>query len=239
MIPDKRAIAQILDNAPGPLPWYGRTAGNRLYSGGLEFEWSYSEEIHQSLLVKRNHGEQFVTDIPVFGVAKMYTYVKAISADRFALWWQRKAASGRSEVQFRVYNSTALRQIDDWRGGLPEAVENLIGASEISTFAIPATLDDGLNCVALPRPFSRDSEILVLVNRATVGMDICIWSIDTKSQTVFVMPQQWWNKSDADFGYQWISRVARDALSGLIVGDGVRIDPFVLDASGLKRGDGY
>lgn len=70
-------------------------------------------------------------------------------------------------------------------------------------------------------------------------MDICIWSIDTKSQTVFVMPQQWWNKSDADFGYQWISRVARDALSGLIVGDGVRIDPFVLDASGLKRGDGY
>jgi hypothetical protein len=53
------------------------------------------------------------------------------------------------------------------------------------------------------------------------------------------MPQQWWNKSDADFGYQWISRVARDALSGLIVGDGVRIDPFVLDASGLKRGDGY
>ena len=53
-----------------------------------------------------------------------------------------------------------------------------------------------------------------------------------------VIPQDWWNESDADFGYQWITRVGRDPKSGRLVGDGIRIEPFKLDASGRRREDG-
>ena len=42
------------------------------------------------------------------------------------------------------------------------------------------------------------------------------------------------NRGDFDFGYQWITRVARDPKSRHIVGDGIRITPFRLDASGRK-----
>jgi len=232
MIPDKLAIARTLDNAPGPLPWYGRTAGNRLYSRDLELEWTYSTEINQSLLVKRTDNAQFSVNVPVFGVAKAYTYVKALSGDRFALWWQERSGSSMGAIQLRVYDSNVLQQIHDWRSGPLVASENLIGAREIAAFSVPSVLDDGLNRVSLPPQFSHNTETHILVNRAAAGIDVCIFSIDTNSQTIFVMPQHWWNKSDVDFAYQWITRVAREPLSGLIVGDGIRVDPFVLDASG-------
>jgi hypothetical protein len=238
-IPDKLAIAQTLDDSPGPLPWYGRTAGSRLYSHGLELEWTYSEEIHRSLLIKRTDSGQSGAHLPVFGVAKTYTYVKSLPGDRFSLWWQERSGSAMGAIQFRVYDSAVLHEIHNWRSEGTDASENLIGAPELCTFAITSALDDGLNRVTFPSQFSCDVEILVLVNRIEDGIDICIWSIDTKSQTIFVMPQRWWNNSDADFGYQWITRVAREHISGLIVGDGIRISPFVLDASGTTRNSGH
>ncbi|MBI5301277.1 MAG: hypothetical protein HY868_04000 [Chloroflexi bacterium] len=61
-------------------------------------------------------------------------------------------------------------------------------------------------------------------NRAIFG-----FSFD--KQIVEVYPQDWFNKGDYDFGYQWITRVARDE-DGKIIGDGIRLDRFRLDASG-------
>jgi hypothetical protein len=89
--------------------------------------------------------------------------------------------------------------------------------------------------MALPREFTIADEILILANRAASGIDICIWRIDSGRQQITVLPQQWWNESDVDFGYQWITRVAAEPVSGLIVGDGIRVSPFILDPSGLKR----
>lgn len=98
----------------------------------------------------------------MFGIANTYNYVKDLTQDRFALWWQERSGSGLGGIQFRVYDSTVIQQIHDWRSSLPEASENRIGAREIATFAIPLTLDDGPNRVDLPREFLHDMETLVL-----------------------------------------------------------------------------
>ena len=42
-------------------------------------------------------------------------------------------------------------------------------------------------------------------------------------------PQDWFNKGDADFGYQWITRAIRNPKTNLIEGQGIRISEFILD----------
>ena len=80
-----------------------------------------------------------------------------------------------------------------------------------------------------PNAFADVGEILVL--SAPQPNQLCLWIVDTRSARVSVFPQDWWNRADLDFGYQWVTRVARDPNTGKIVGEGIRIQPFVLDSS--------
>jgi hypothetical protein len=44
-------------------------------------------------------------------------------------------------------------------------------------------------------------------------------------------PQDWFNAGGLDYGYQWVTRVVRDSQTGHIHGQGIRIQPFILDDS--------
>jgi hypothetical protein len=46
-------------------------------------------------------------------------------------------------------------------------------------------------------------------------------------------PQDWFNKSNVDLGYQWITRAIRDS-NGVIHGQGIRISDFILDDTGTQ-----
>ena len=46
---------------------------------------------------------------------------------------------------------------------------------------------------------------------------------------VFNYPQDWFNKSNADFGYQWITRAISNPETNLIEGQEIRITDFILD----------
>ena len=232
MVPDREAVTSTLEAAPGPLPWYGRSAGDRIYRPGLELEWIYAEDVHQSLLVERSGGGGIGT---VYGVGKIYSYPKSLSAQRFVLWWQKRSPLGMGVIQFRVFDANGLHPIENWHDAWNDESDYLFGAPEITAFSIPSQLDDGVNSVALPEEFTLADEMLILVNRAATGIDICIWRIDPGRRQIVVLPQRWWNEGDADFDYQWITRVATEPRSGRIVGDGIRISPFVLDVSGLNR----
>lgn len=200
MIPDAKVVYSALDLAPGPLPWYGRSAGDRIYGRGLDLEWVYAEDIRQSLLVE--HGASDGPRGPVFGIGKIYTYPKSLSPERFALWWQKRNPSGWGAVQFRVFDASELHPIANWRDDWNANSDYLIGAPEIASFHVPANLSDGMNRVALPREFACTDEILILVNRETTGIDLRIWRVDTEAQQITVLPQRWWNEGDADFGLE-------------------------------------
>lgn len=55
--------------------------------------------------------------------------------------------------------------------------------------------------------------------------------VKPESGWVFNYPQDWFNKSNFDFGYQWITRAIRDPKTNLIHGQGIRLSDFVLDKS--------
>ena len=65
-------------------------------------------------------------------------------------------------------------------------------------------------------------------------MHLTIWIIRPRDRTVDVVPQDWFNQGNYDFAYQGVRRVARDSNSGRIVGEGVRLDAFVLDESNRR-----
>ncbi len=46
-----------------------------------------------------------------------------------------------------------------------------------------------------------------------------------------MVPQDWYNEGRYDFGYQWVTRVARLPNGGAIVGEGIRLGVFRLNGS--------
>jgi hypothetical protein len=59
--------------------------------------------------------------------------------------------------------------------------------------------------------------------------------IKPESGWVFNYPQDWFNKSNCDFDYQWITRAIRDPKTNLIHGQGIRLSDFVLDESNRQQ----
>ncbi len=59
-----------------------------------------------------------------------------------------------------------------------------------------------------------------------------IWVMKPSENMIEVLPMDWWNHGDYDYGYEWASKIARDPKTGNVVGEGVRILPFLLDKSG-------
>lgn len=76
-------------------------------------------------------------------------------------------------------------------------------------------------------------ELLVLGSVLAHGpRNQSIWVVKPPENIVDVLPMDWWNDGDFDYGYEWVTKIARDPVTGNIVGEGVRILPFLLDRSG-------
>jgi hypothetical protein len=58
-----------------------------------------------------------------------------------------------------------------------------------------------------------------------------VWVVDARSGTIDVIPQDWFSDGEFDFGYPWVTRIARDPETGRLVGEGIRMGFFRLDAS--------
>jgi hypothetical protein len=73
---------------------------------------------------------------------------------------------------------------------------------------------------------------LIIKTDATVNRSI--YCLRPDKNEVEVLPQDWFNHGEYDFGYQWITKVARDSHSGRIAGTGIRLRSFLLDDSGRR-----
>ena len=61
--------------------------------------------------------------------------------------------------------------------------------------------------------------------------DLALMVACPRECTVQLYGQDWFNGGGLDYGYQWVTRVARDPKTGKVRGEGIRISPFVLDTS--------
>ena len=153
--------------------------------------------------------------------------------DGSVLYWHETGAKTAQIIEFIRFSLSNAKRINVSPDGLsseqqatlyPGSVEAAVRWQFASTGAM------GRQDIELPHDWSQFGETLVLASTGTYGLgpSNAIFAFDWLSNRVEIFPQDWFNQGDYDFGYQWITRVARRS-DGSIVGDGIRLGKFELD----------
>ncbi len=95
-----------------------------------------------------------------------------------------------------------------------------------------------------PEVFWPIDELLILCHSSGIATehgsaDLALLAAHPRRSRYWLYPQDWFNTGGLDYGYQWVTRVARNPQTGHIHGEGIRIEPFILDDSlrGLRRSE--
>jgi len=236
----------LLADTPGPSPWYLRRPDLSLQSAHGPLVWrpagDEGQRAGKTLLVAPSGEPLLVLDF--------HCYVQPLAPPRFLVWHPEgegpaEQRSTVTAVRFRVLDADALAPIPDL--DLVIASMHVTGrrselaGGELASVGVPTSLPDGSIRCAFPDAMHELDELLVLTHSTAEGeesnyhdaMSLRLWVIRPREGTVDVIPRDWFNRGDYDFGYQWVTRVAREP-GGRIVGEGIRIDAFVLDETGRR-----
>ncbi|MGH7993984.1 MAG: hypothetical protein ACREDQ_10745 [Limisphaerales bacterium] len=105
---------------------------------------------------------------------------------------------------------------------------------EILSFKIPTVVAGELRTLTFPDPISKIEELLIpchssgVVYEGTRCQNFGLLIARPSRDDFEIIPQDWFNTGNLDFGYQWVTQFARLPLTGKIVGGGIRISCFVL-----------
>ncbi len=221
---------RLLAAAPGPSPWYLKNAVPDCDSRLGKLTWTQCG--NASVLVDAGGRGRLMLG--------MYVYALPLAKRSLLVWHAPRhrapAAVLRSTgVQFHAVAVDELDAITDVdqtaqlleREGLPFVSFTASPETRAPILELPARTDGGSFSFGAPAELSGLAELLFFVHGETTQL----WSVRFDTQLVEVMPQDWFDGGDFDFGYQWPTRAARDPNSGAIVGDGIRIGTFALDAT--------
>jgi len=147
-----------------------------------------------------------------------YLRLLCFDPDQLAAYPLRDVAGWFKRSQDRVYSATA----------------------PLAEMEISSRLTAGKHTVEVPSESRGLDELLLVGPYPAAGNDDAACAILVLHPTageVTVLPQTWFTANKFDVGYQWITRVTRDAASGRIIGGGIRIRDFDLteDGMGLER----
>ncbi len=180
-----------------------------------------------------------------------HSYGRLLDDGTCLLWWRKQGKAGHV-LEFRCFRLNSLRAMADREAvarGLLKEGGNVAGLPECDVFVYESAVLAGRHPVVAPASFAKFEETLALglyqpENPQPGHERHAIFAFDWVGRQVEVIPQDWFNQGSYDFEYAWIARVARLA-NGKIVGDGVRLGRFELDATGrqigrwIEQADGY
>lgn len=229
----KPDVERLLATAVGPAPWYWRTFPTIDSSAG-RFVWRLEE-------LPNGNGERVVLcaesepSQPLLALAK-YTRAFALPPNLLGLWFD----DGRliRVVAIDVDNLSSLHIDCDSTCPQSPAHGYLIEGAPIGEFWVSRDLEPGDHYIDLPPCFAALNGLMLLGKYAKVQEPACSAIFEIRagktpgSHRVYVFPQEWFTRDAFDLGYQWITRVARDPESGRIVGEGFRLNSFVLTDDG-------
>lgn len=216
----------------GPSPW--AFVNQTVYAAGslFRFEETTFDKNGSSGLI---YLQSTITGA-ILLILDFYCYLRILD-DGTALLWH-KTESGIAFDCFSLLSLEPLANPIEITKVMREAKLNYSPLSisehwEISRH-LSAEKQYSLDC---PYDWSNFGELLVLADLLNSSgldrMDQAILAFDWLNKKVEAFPQDWFNQSDYDFGYQWITRVARRS-DGLIIGDGIRLGIFELDETNRR-----
>jgi hypothetical protein len=226
--------------APGPAPWYIPVFPNLEPTSDAGLSWRRAN-------LRHNPDECVVlldSDKNLLVVVGIYSYAFVVNFETLLLWRAYEQGDAALKISFHLLALPALKPIRDTAKASEQTQLRAAGiyyeSTPIDLWTCSAAFSEGENIVLSPPSFQRCGEVLVLADLGKAAsaspINIAVLAFDFGKQRVTCLPQDWFNESNADFGYQWITRVWRDQ-KGRLCGDGIRIDPFRLDGTGRRRDD--
>jgi hypothetical protein len=226
--------------APDPAPWYIPVFPNLEPTSDAGLSWSRAKLPH-------NPDECLVLldpDKSLLIAVGMYSYAFVVNFETLLMWRAYEQGDGAQKISFHLLALPALKAIRDAAKAGKQTQFRATGiyyeSTPIDLWTCSAAFSAGENIVLSPPSFQRCREVLVLADLGKAAsaspINIAVLAFDFAKQRVTCLPQDWFNESDVDFGYQWITRVWRDQ-KGRLRGDGIRIDPFRLDGTGRHLDD--
>jgi hypothetical protein len=226
----------IFDGVPGPSPWYVMQNGPHLPG----FKWNRAGETEKTagVVVLCGSGGAVLA-------LNFHNYVYSLDQDTVLIWHQqyRPQEGPTDPVVLRLFR---YREMEPLVGSLDEvcsAMKNagLPFASSKPPFceiSIPTVVAGEKRRLMFPDELRGLKELLVLCHSSGID-DSVSWERNNIALLVArpahgtyqLYPQDWFNGGEFDYGYEWITRVARNSQTGKVHGEGIRIRPFVLDDS--------
>ncbi|MHC4212987.1 MAG: hypothetical protein ACYSWP_06375 [Planctomycetota bacterium] len=220
-----RNFDKVILSVPGPSPWYLLSSSSpKVKNCNGELNCVELENGYVGLNTPDG------STVAVFG---FYCYVLPLPNYHFVVWYEKN-----NFVKFHIIDTAKLKPVNNISEQLrcmKDKQESFLASDgEIGSLNIPNHLSEGTHTVCFPGALETVKELLVLYhnNIYPEKTDLCLMIAKPKNGSVEIIPQDWFNKGEYDFGYQWPTRVARDQDTNKIYGEGVRLGRFVLDDSG-------
>lgn len=228
-----RLAAALFKSPPGPSPWYlrGQAAGVRGY------RWQDAGEAADAtagvVMLVRGTTPVLLLDF--------YNYVAGIGEGRLLVWHQpRDYKRSSPPIVLRVFRCADLPPLGANVSTQCKAMRKkhasfVAGVPPVVECEIPTTIVDRQRTFECPEEIRHLDELLLLCRSSGIGKpfrgNLAMAVVRPADGTYQLFPQDWFNDGPWDYGYEWVTRVARNPKSGRIHGDGIRIGAFVLDKS--------
>lgn len=234
-------VEEILKNAPGPSPWYLKDS-----SISIKTPYGIAHWEDAGGGPKKSGKTLLKVNDKILAIVDFYHWIKPLDESIFLVWNQPPVESGRTApLNIFVFDSNLFAPLENIDKICEEIKKTKCGFycknGLLNKIEIPTTKIGGPFIQQFPSPINRIEELLILINSSAVcesnyldEMNLCILIVRPQKGEYEIIPQDWFNNGSFDFGYQWVTKLARNPKSGNIIGCGVRIGDFELDNSNRK-----
>jgi hypothetical protein len=231
---EELATKNLMDKAPYLTPWYLQKDKPILLKDNQQVNFKYESE---TIALNDNQKN-------CYGVIEIYSYLLPSDDSQSFLIWSRSLEKniGLQTITIYYYKTESLIKFDNKDKAIADTKKRKLHfqfkCKPASEFSFQFNPNNSEQKVEFPEEFKKFKRVLLITELDnlyfnptpnTFWHNTTILDLQFDTGWIFNYPQDWFNKSDADFGYQWITRAIRNPKTNLIEGQGIRISDFVLD----------
>jgi len=231
---EQSASEKLIDKAPYLTPWYLQKDRPILFKDGQQLNFKSERE---TITLNDNQKN-------CYGIIEIYSYILPSDDNQSFLIWSRSLEKniGLQTITLQYYRTEELRTFSNKDKAIADTKKNKLhfqfNCTPRAEFSFEFNPNNSEQKVDFPEDFKKFKQVLLITeldnlyynpNPDNFWHNTTILDLQFDIGWIFNYPQDWFNKSNADFGYQWITRVIRNPKTNLIEGQGIRISDFVLD----------
>jgi hypothetical protein len=235
----RKEVEAILRATPGPSPWYlcGRGPIIKTEFGATSWESAGDGPITSGKTVLKG-GRQNLA------ILDFQYWVSSFDKKLILAWHQPYEAE-----KWRQTNPLTIHVFDPNLFSPFDLVEKTCQSmkaekqtifhqgGEVLSFEIPTNVANEVRSLSFPEPISKIEELLIPCHSSGISYEKGNCQnfgllIARPSQGNFeIIPQDWFNTGNLDFGYQWVTQFARHPQTERVIGGGIRISNFLLSSN--------